>query len=83
MEAAIETGERQILEQARHAHIEHGMIEPCRLPGEGAGQPRLAGSGLAGDDQVLMGLQPFTLGERHGAPPVEPARLYMWRLADS
>jgi putative transposase len=22
----------QILEQARHAHIEHGMIEPCRLP---------------------------------------------------
>lgn len=33
-EAAIETSERQILEQARHAHIEHGMIEPCRLPSE-------------------------------------------------
>lgn len=32
------------------------MIEPCRLPAEGAGQPRLAGSGLAGDDQVLMPL---------------------------
>lgn len=36
-EAAIETGERQILEQARHAHIEHGMIKPCCLPAEGAG----------------------------------------------
>jgi hypothetical protein len=31
-----EAGERQILEQARHAHIEHGMIEPCRLVAEGA-----------------------------------------------
>ena len=46
--AAIEAGERQVLEQARHAHIEHGMIEPCRLPAEGAGQPRLAGAGRTG-----------------------------------
>ncbi len=38
-EAAIEAGERQIFEQARHAHIEHAMIEPCRLPVEGTGQP--------------------------------------------
>lgn len=40
-----------ILEQG-HAHIEHETFEPYCLPAEGAGQPRLAGSGLAAGDQV-------------------------------
>ncbi|BCG97442.1 hypothetical protein MesoLj131a_63060 [Mesorhizobium sp. 131-2-1] len=38
-EAPVEAGERQILEHARYAHIENGMVEPGRLPSEGAGQP--------------------------------------------
>ena len=36
---AIEAGEREILEHARHPYIEHGMTEPGRLPSEGTGQP--------------------------------------------
>lgn len=37
------------------------MIESGGLAGEGAGQPSFAGAGLAGDDQILMGSQPFAL----------------------
>lgn len=45
--SGIEASERQNFEQARHAPIEHGIIEPCRLTAEGAGKPWLSGAGLA------------------------------------
>ena len=60
-EATVETGHGEVLEQARHAQIEDGMIEPGRLASEGTGQPGFAGTGLTGEDQVLVGFQPGTL----------------------
>ena len=60
-EATVETGQAQVFEQARHPQIENGMIEPSSLASEGAPQPGFAGSGLAGDDKILMSFQPGTL----------------------
>ena len=37
--AAIETGEREILEQPRSANVKDGMIEPGGLASDCAGQP--------------------------------------------
>ena len=73
-EATIETSQRKILEQARHAQIENRVIEPGRLPAKGATEPGLSGAGLAGDDQILMRLEPCSLRKREDVAPVEPAR---------
>ena len=72
-EATIKAGKAEILEQARHAQVEHRMVEPRRLSSEGAGQPGLSRSGPSSDDQVLVGLQPCALGQRHRVAPIETA----------
>ena len=40
--------------------------------GEGAGEPGLAGAGLASKDDLLAGLDPVALREREDLTPVEP-----------
>jgi len=39
------------------------MIEPGSLAAKGTTQPCFSGSGLAGNDQILMRLEPCPLGE--------------------
>ena len=71
--AAVEPGKAQVFEQARHAQIQDGMIEPGSLAAEGAGKPGFSRAGLAGDDHVLMRLQPCPLGKRQSVAAVETA----------
>ena len=61
--AAIEPCQGEIFEQTWHAQVEDGMIEPCRLASEGAGQPGFTGAGLPGNNQVLLGFEPGSLGQ--------------------
>ncbi len=39
---------------------------------EGAGQPSLAGAGLAGEDDLFLGLDPVALCQREDLPSIEP-----------
>lgn len=72
-EPPVEPGEAKILEQTWGSQIENGMIEPCSLTSEGAGQPGFSGAGLAGNDHIFMSLQPGPLGQRQGVAPVKAA----------
>ena len=47
------------------------MVELRSLETEGAAQPRLAGSGFARDDYILVRLEPGTLGEGENGTAVE------------
>jgi hypothetical protein len=69
--AAIEPGKAQVFEQTRHAQIQDGMIEPGSLTTEGAGKPGFSRAGLAGDDHVLMSLQPCPLRKRQSVAAIE------------
>lgn len=71
--AAVEPGKAQVLEQARHAQVEDGVIEPRGLTAEGAGEPGFSRAGLAGDDHILMRLQPCPLCKRQSVAAVETA----------
>ena len=73
-EAAIEPGGCHLLEQARHTRIGDGVIHTRRLMGEGAGQPGLSSAGLAGEDDLLMGLEPPALGQRQDLAAIEATR---------
>jgi hypothetical protein len=72
-EATVEAGHGEVFEQARHPQIEDGMIEPRGLASEGTGQPGFAGTSLAGNDEILMGVQPGALRQLQGVTPVKPA----------
>lgn len=65
----VEARQRQILEETGHPNIGNGIIEAGRLPSDGAGKPSFARSRLSGQDQVLMGFEPFALcqGEKLSA----------------
>ena len=60
-EASIEARCGEILKEARHAGIGHGIIHASRLMGECTGKPGFAGAGLAGKNDLLMGLEPSAL----------------------
>ncbi len=47
------------------------MIEPGSLAAEGAGEPGFSRAGLAGDDHIVMRLQPCPLGKRQSVAAVE------------
>ena len=57
--AAVTTRERQRIEQARHALIEHRAIIPARLMSQGTGQSTFAEPGFPDDDQVLVLVDPI------------------------
>jgi len=65
--ASIAARQRQGIEQAWYAMIEHRSIVTACLVAERAGQPTLAGAGFAGDQEVLSAGAPVTgreLGEQ-------------------
>ncbi|MGY2803799.1 hypothetical protein ACVIHF_000529 [Bradyrhizobium sp. USDA 4506] len=49
------------------------MIEPGSLTSEGTGQPGFAGTGLSGDDEVLMSFELGALRRLQGITPIKPA----------
>jgi hypothetical protein len=63
-EPAIEASGGHFLKEAPHAGIGNGLVQAGGLMGEGTGQPGLSGSGLAGEDDLFMGLELAALGER-------------------
>ena len=52
--ASIAACQRQGVEQARHAMVEHRSIVTACLVSERAGEPALAGAGFAGDQEVVF-----------------------------
>ena len=58
--ASIAARQRQGIEQAWYAMIEHRSIVTACLVAERAGQPTLAGAGFAGDQEVLSAGDPVT-----------------------
>lgn len=59
--ATVEACQGEVFEQARHALIKHGMIEPGSLAGKGATESSFAGASLPGDDQILPCFEPGAL----------------------
>ena len=59
----IAPGERQVLAQLRPAMIEDGAIVAAGFLADGAGQPALADAGRADQGQIVVGVDPFALGE--------------------
>lgn len=72
-EPAIEAGGGHVVEETRHAGIGDGLVHARGLMGEGASQPGLSRAGLASEDDLLMGLEPATLGKREDLAAVEAA----------
>lgn len=70
-ESTIESGHAHILEQAGHAHVGYRVVQSRSLMPEGAGQPRFAGSGQSGDDDLFMSLEPSALGKREDLAPIQ------------
>ena len=72
--AAVAAGERQRFEQARHAMVEDRAIVAAGLVAEGTGDPTLAHSGRADDQQVVVAIDPIAGDELLEQGSVEPAR---------
>ena len=72
-ETAIKTGHGHVLKKPWHPDIENGVVEPGSLMSKSAGQPCFAGSRLPGEDDLLMGPDPASLGERQDITSVEAA----------
>ena len=53
----------QLLDEARYTPVLNRSALPAALLRESAGEPGLAGTGSAGDEQVLRTPQPLTGGE--------------------
>ena len=70
---AVQAGHGHVLEQPGHADIGDGVIKARGLVREGTGQPCLSGAGLAGENDLFVGLDPVALGERQDLAPVEAA----------
>ncbi len=63
VEAAVQAAHGQALEHPWHTDVKDGVVAACSLVAKGTPDPCLPGTGLACNDQILMGLQPVTLGE--------------------
>ena len=61
--AAVTTGERESLEETRNAMILNRTIVTASFVAEGAGNPTLAEPGCAGDEQVLIAVDPIAADE--------------------
>ena len=61
--AAVGVGQGELLEQPRHAAVEHASAGAAGLMGERAGDESLSGAGGAGDDDVVVLGDPATGGE--------------------
>ena len=61
--AAVASGEREILAEFWPAMIEDGAIVAAGFLADGTGQPALADAGRAGQGQIVVGVDPFALGE--------------------
>ena len=72
--ASVAACERQRIEQARHAMIEHGAVVAAGLVAERTGEPTLARAGLARDQEVLPPRDPLAGRELGEERPVEAAR---------
>ena len=58
--AAVAVRDPQLLDQSGNAPVLDRSALPATLLGERAGEPRLAGAGGAGDEQILGSTQPLT-----------------------
>ena len=72
--ASVAAGERERLEQPRQAMIEDGTIVAAGLVAERAGDPALAGPGRAGDQEVLLAVDPVAVDELGEEGAVDAAR---------
>src|SRR3954470_20837874 len=71
--APVAAREREGVEQAWQALIEHGAIVAACLVAERAGDPALADAGRPDDEQVLVALDPLAGDELLEQSPVETA----------
>jgi len=78
-EATIETREGKIFEQAQHTQVENRVILAVRLPPERTSQLGFSGTGLAGDDEILVGIEPGALGCVRQVLQIAAGRLIMRR----
>lgn len=67
----IEAGGGRILEEAWHSGVGDRLVHTCSLMGESTGQPGLPCASLAGEDDLLMRLEPAALAERENLPVIE------------
>ena len=63
MVAAVGLGLSEDEEQAWQAIVAGGVSVPAGVVAEGAGDEGFAGAAGAGDEQVVVALQPVALGE--------------------
>jgi hypothetical protein len=61
--AAVASGERQVLAELWPTMIEDGAIVATGFLADGAGQPALADAGRTDQGQIVVGVDPFGLGE--------------------
>jgi hypothetical protein len=80
--ASIAACQRQCVEQAWHAIVDHRSIVAAGLVAERAGKPALAGAGFAGDQQVLSPPDPVAGRELGEQRLVEPARRFGVEILD-
>jgi hypothetical protein len=73
--ATVATRERQGFEQAGNALVEDGAAIPAGLVSQGAGEPAFSDAGRAGDQHILMAVDPISSDE----PGQERAIDTAWR----
>src|SRR3546814_19429372 len=64
----------QFVKQLAKPDVEDRQIVAAGLVPNGTGQPALARSGWAGDDEIVVTFDPVTLEKGFHKAPVEPAR---------
>lgn len=62
-EATVEPGKCEIFEEPWHPNVENRIVQARSLSTEGAGNPCFSGARLAGQDQILVRLQPGPLSQ--------------------
>ena len=82
-EAAIAMGEFELGEEARQTAIENGPAVATGLLSKRTGEPCLADTAGAGDDQVLSFCDPVSLRELAEQVPIELSRCAIVDVLDS
>ena len=72
--ASVAAGQREIGEQLGDALVEHRAVVAAGLVAEGAGKPTFADAGRAAQDQIVVGIDPFAVGELVEQRAIETAR---------
>ena len=72
--AAVATREREVFAELGPAMIDDGAIVAAGLLADGASQPAFADAGRADEGEIVVGVDPLTLGELLEQGAVEPAR---------